>query len=130
MAEESFLKNYQFLSESRNSPHFTEPGSSVRCSQLAVIVPYPKQHLPVTHPPILLLFYHLRLRIPGGLPWVSPPKPRTDFPFLLHQMHFFFLTLQNWTQVRVCLMARDKAGRRMPPRGSTQKLLHPCKNDI
>jgi hypothetical protein len=43
MQQESFLRSYQFLSYSRNSPHFMEPKGSLPHSQQPASCPYPEQ---------------------------------------------------------------------------------------
>jgi hypothetical protein len=69
---EPFLRNRQLCSYSRTSQHFVKPNSSLLCSQVSSICPYPKPdrfcpHHPISLRSILILSTHLRLHLPNGL---------------------------------------------------------------
>jgi hypothetical protein len=70
------MRNWQFLSWSRNSPHFMEPEGSLTCSQQPAPFPYPVPDQSSPRPSqaiYLIASYHLRLSLlrspfPSGFP--------------------------------------------------------------
>ena len=64
---ESFLRRQEFLGQSRNSPHFTEPDGPLPHSQTPANCSYPELDQYSPWRTILVLSCRLRLDLPSGL---------------------------------------------------------------
>jgi hypothetical protein len=86
---ESFLRSCQLCSHSRTSQHFTEPESSLPCSQVPSIGPYPEPDRSSPHHPILslrsilILSTYLRFGFTSGL-FPSSFPTNILYPVLLY----------------------------------------------
>ena len=75
------MGSYKVLSQSRNSPHFTEPEGSLPQSQVPATCPYPEPARSSPQPHILKIHLNITLpSTPGSPKWslsfrFPPPKP-------------------------------------------------------